>query len=63
MFNFNFPLQICNVRRAEVVQAADKAFNFYSELHVSKQNARKQALITKFIRPHAPNVTPESPVP
>ena len=46
-----------------MVQSANKAFNFYSELHMNKQNAWKQALITKFVRPHAPNVTPDSPIP
>ena len=36
-------------------QSANQAFRFYSDLHMQKQNTRKQARITKFVRQAEPN--------
>ncbi|XP_066950627.1 uncharacterized protein [Macrobrachium rosenbergii] len=44
--------EICEVRKAEMVQSANQAFRFYSDLHILKQNKLRQALITKFVTPN-----------
>ena len=61
LFFFHFSLHTCEVRKTEMIQLATREYRFYSELHAKKQNARKQALITKFVRPNPPDVDPSIP--
>ncbi|XP_068246164.1 tigger transposable element-derived protein 1-like isoform X1 [Palaemon carinicauda] len=44
--------EICEVRKAEMVEKTNQVFKFYSDLHIQKQNKLRQALITKFVRPN-----------
>ena len=62
MFNFHFSLPICEVRKAEMIQTANQSFRFYSDLHIQRQNKRRQTLITKFVRPNECDDTHDLPV-
>ncbi|XP_066971887.1 uncharacterized protein [Macrobrachium rosenbergii] len=55
--------EICEVRKAEMVQSANQAFRFYSDLHILKQNKLRQALITTFVMPNGSEDTNDPPVP
>ena len=47
-----------------MLQTATQSFRFYTDLHNKKINDRRQALITKFIRPVMPDEpAEEEPVP
>ncbi|XP_068225404.1 uncharacterized protein [Palaemon carinicauda] len=56
--------EICEVRKAEMIQGAEQTFRYYFDLHIQKQNKLKQALITKFVRPNVrPNVSDDDDEP
>ena len=52
--------EVCAIRKSEVINNLNKAFQFYNELYAQRLHERKQSLITRFIRPVQPSAESDS---